>query len=86
MIREKKFLITVRGLYMSKEAFSYVIYMIHACANKWNMMPSEVYRKLQSVGCIDCYLVPHYDILHTQGTGYIVDDIKEYLAVRGVEI
>lgn len=71
---------------MNKESFSFVVYMIHACANKWNMMPSEVYQKLQSVGCIDCYLVPHYDILHTQGTGYIVDDIKEYLTVRGVTI
>lgn len=46
---------------MNKESFSFVIYMIHACANKWNMMPSEVYRKMQSVGCIDGYLVPHFD-------------------------
>ncbi len=68
---------------MNKESFSFVVYMIHACANKWNMMPSEVYQKLQSVGCIQCYLVPHYDILHTQGTSYIVDDIKRYLEVRG---
>ena len=71
---------------MNKEAFSFVVYMIHACADKWKMMPSEVYRSLQSVGCIDGYLVPHYDILHTQGTGYIVDDIKEYLEMRGVII
>ncbi|MBD5491771.1 MAG: DUF3791 domain-containing protein [Lachnospiraceae bacterium] len=71
---------------MNKESFSFVVYMIHACADKWKMMPSEVYRRLQSVGCIDGYLVPHYDILHTQGTGYIVDDIKEYLKVRGVVI
>ena len=71
---------------MNKEAFSFVVYMIHACADKWKMMPSEVYQRLQSVGCIDGYLVPHYDILHTQGTGYIVDDIKEYLEMRGVII
>ena len=71
---------------MNKESCSFVVYMIHACANKWKMMPSEVYQKLQSVKCIECYLVPHYDILHTQGTGYIVDDIKEYLEVRGVTI
>ncbi len=55
---------------MNKESFSFVIYMIHACADKWDMMPSEVYQKLQSTGCIGCYLVPHYDVLHTQVTGY----------------
>ena len=71
---------------MNKESFSFVVYMIHACADKWNMLPSEVYRKLQSAGCIDSYLVPHYDILHTQGTGYIVEDIREYLKARGVAI
>lgn len=71
---------------MDKESFSFVVYMIHACASKWDKLPSEVYQKLQSAGCIDGYLVPYYDILHTQGTDYIVDDIKEYLEVRGVAV
>ncbi|MDE6404043.1 MAG: DUF3791 domain-containing protein [Lachnospiraceae bacterium] len=71
---------------MNRESFSFVVYMIHACADKWNMMPTEVYRKLQSARCIDGFLVPHYDILHTQGSGCIVDDIKKYLEVRGVVI
>ena len=71
---------------MNKDSFSFVVYMIHACAGKWNMLPSEVYRKLQSAGCIEHYLVPHYDILHTQGTGYVVSDIEEYLELRGVAI
>lgn len=71
---------------MNQESFSFVVYMIHACAEKWNVLPSEVYRKLQSVGCIENYLVPHYDILHTQGTGYLVDDIKEYLELRGIAV
>ena len=71
---------------MSKESFSFVIYMIHACANQWGKVPSDVYKLLQQTGCIDNYLVPHYDILHTQGTDYIVEDINEYLGIRGVKI
>ncbi|MBR4164533.1 MAG: DUF3791 domain-containing protein [Solobacterium sp.] len=71
---------------MNKESFSFVVYMIHACANKWHKMPSDIYKLLQKTGCIDHYLVPHYDILHTQGTDYIVEDIKEYLQIRGVKI
>ena len=58
--------------------------MIHACAQKWKMLPSEVYKKLQDSGCIDQFLVPHYDILHTQGTEYIVENINDYLSARGV--
>ena len=71
---------------MNKESFSFVVYIIHACANKWDMLPSKVYQKLQNAECIDRYLVPHYDILHTQGTDYIVDDIEKYLEVRGIAI
>ena len=53
----------MRRLWVNKESFSFVVYMIHACANKWNMMPSEVYQKLQSVGCIQCYFVfPDYSL------------------------
>ena len=71
---------------MDRESFSFVIYMIHACANRWRKVPSDVYKMLQKTGCIDNYLVPYYDILHTQGTDYIVDDIEEYLGIRGVRV
>lgn len=71
---------------MNAESFPFVVYLIHACANRWGSTPKNVYRKLKTTGCIDQYLIPHYDILHTQGTDYIVDDIREYLNVRGVTV
>ncbi len=71
---------------MNRDSFSFVIYMIHACANRWGKVPSDVYKLLQKTGCIDNYLVPYYDILHTQGTDFIVEDIKEYLGIRGVRV
>lgn len=71
---------------MNRDSFSFVVYMIHACANKWGMFPSEIYWKLKKTGCIEHYLVPHYEVLHTQGTDYVVEDIKEYLEVRGMTV
>ena len=71
---------------MSKKAFSFVIYMIHICADKWQMSPAQVYHKLCEADCIDGYLVPHYDVLHTQGSDYIAADIKEYLLNRGISL
>ena len=71
---------------MSQESFSFVIYMIHACAAKWKTTPSKVYAKLRESDCIDQYLIPNYDILHTQGTNFIVEDIEEYLFLRGVAV
>ena len=57
---------------MDENKFSFVVYMIHACADRWNVAPSKV------------YLVPNYDILHTQSTNYVVQDIEEYLNERGI--
>ena len=71
---------------MDKDSFSYVIYMIHACANNWKYNPSEVYKKMKSANCIMGFLVPNYEVLHTQSTQYVMEDIKEYLNVRGVSI
>ena len=64
---------------MNKETFEFVVYMIHACAHKWGQSPSVVYMRMQQSGCIVNYLIPHYDVLHTQGTPYIVTDIEKYL-------
>ena len=32
------------------------------------------------------YIIPEYEILHTQGKEYIVDDIIEVMEERGVKI
>ena len=71
---------------MDKESFDFVVYMFHACANRWHKTPSDIYRLLHNSGCIDNYLVLHYDVLHTLETEYIVEDVKEYLAIRGINI
>jgi chloramphenicol O-acetyltransferase len=71
---------------MNQESFEFVVYMIHAFANKWNRLPSFVYRKLAESGCILKFLVPNYEILHTQSTDFVVSDIEEYLNVRKVAI
>lgn len=71
---------------MNEDCFSFIIYMIHACAGRWNIAPSRVYFALKKSGCLDQYLVPNYDILHTQGINYIVQDIEEYLKAREVTV
>ena len=73
-------------LTMDKDSFAFVIYMIHACATRWSQTPSDVYKKLQATDCISNYLVKHYDVLHTLSSQYLVDDIQQYLAIRGVTI
>ena len=71
---------------MNKDSLAFVIYMIHRCANQWNLTPAKVYQMLEETGCIQTYLVPHYEVLHTQSSGYVLEDIQQYLQRRGVAV
>lgn len=43
-------------------------------------------KKLKDSDCINKLLVQYYDILHSQGTAFVVGDIEDYLAARGVSV
>ena len=68
---------------MNEATFSFTIYLIHELAEVWNMLPGKVFQILKRTGCIDNYLIPHYDVLHTLGTKYLIEDIDEYVKTRG---
>ncbi len=42
-----------------------------------------MFRLLKRSGCLDSYIVPHFDVLHTLGKNYLISDIEEYLKPRG---
>ena len=71
---------------MNQDTLEFVVYVIHACAKKWNMPPAKVYRIIEEKGCVSQYLTPFYDILHTQGINYLVHDIEGYMENRGVAL
>ena len=71
---------------MDRDSCTFVIYMIHTCADRWSSSPATVYKMLNESGCISNYLVPHYDVLHTQSSGYVAEDIEEYLSKRGITV
>lgn len=71
---------------MNRDSFEFVVYLIHACARKWHKTPMEVYQTMEKADCVSSYLVPFYDVLHTQGVKYLVSDIEEYLKIRGVAV
>ena len=71
---------------MTQSSMEFVVYMIHYCANKWGISPAAVYQLLNESGCIANYLVPHYEVLHTQSSEYILNDIVIYLKRKGIEL
>lgn len=69
---------------MNKDVLEFLTFCVGAVALHLNLSRQEVYRRLKSSGTIDDYIVPGYDVLHTFGRSYIVDDITDFMKSKGV--
>lgn len=65
----------------------FVIFCIENIALKLKVNAEEVYIALiEKSSILNDYIVPEYEMLHTQSKEYIVDDIIEVMEERGVKI
>ncbi len=65
----------------------FAVFCIENVAEALGKPSDAVYRALTGRGDIlNQYIVPSYDVLHTQGRTYIVNDICEVMAERGVSV
>ena len=65
----------------------FVIFCIENLAAKTGMDPREIYRLLaEQTDLLTGYILPCYEVLHTQGKEYILEDLLEVLQEKGVTI
>lgn len=62
---------------------AFVVFLIHALSEAWGMATPKVYALLKTSGALDRYIIPYYDVLHTCGSQYLVEDVSGYLRDRG---
>lgn len=69
------------------EELEFAIFCIENIAARLGVKAGRVYNALtQKSNILSGYIVPEYEILHTQSKDYIVDDIIELLKERNVEV
>ena len=68
---------------MKFEQLDFVTYCINNLASRLSLSQRTVYRMLKDSGIID-YIVKGYDILHTFGKDYLMDDLIGYMREKGV--
>ena len=73
---------------MGKEE-SDILYFISFCLEHYKMQKglsgSEALKLFDKNGVTE-YLGKHYDVLHTQSSRYVMDDIQIYLQQRGIAV
>ena len=71
---------------LEKKELTFVIFILHALGQHWNMTTPEVYEILNTTGILDDYIIKCYDVLHTLGKEYLVEDITEFAREKGIDV
>ena len=69
---------------MNFETLSFVTFCVGSLADALKISAGQVYRMLRTSGILEDYLIPNYDVLHTFGKEYIVEDLILCLKEKGV--
>ena len=65
----------------------FAVFCIENVAIKLNVNAERVYQAFREKSDIlNDYIVPEYEILHTQSREYIVNDLLDVMKERGVEV
>ena len=65
----------------------FAIFCVENVAIKLNVSAEKVYDALaEKSDILNSYIVPCFDVLHTQGKDYIVNDILDVIKERGITV
>ena len=66
---------------VSKPAFEFFTYMLEKYAISKGISGLQAYAIFKEYNA-DEFLIDHYDLLHTQGTGYVLDELDRFMHRR----
>lgn len=71
---------------LEKKELTFVVFILYALGEHWKMTTPEVYEILSTTGILDYYIIKCYDVLHTLGKEYLVEDITEFVREKGIDV
>lgn len=65
----------------------FAVFCIENIASRLERNAEEIYKMLtEESNILSDYIIPEYEILHTQSKDYIVDDIISLMQERGIKV
>lgn len=69
---------------MSEKELEFVTFCIGNLSDRLNKSQTEVYNLLNDSGILQDYIVDSYDVLHTFGKDYLMDDLVSLMQEKQV--
>lgn len=71
----------------NERELEFAVFCIENVADGLGVNPVSIYDAFtKKSDILNNYIVPEYEVLHTQGKSYIVDDLLEVMRWKGIEI
>lgn len=67
---------------MNIKQLTFLVFIINKYALATKQSVIEVYHQFEKLQLLDNYLIRHFDVLHTLGENYLVEDLKELVALK----
>ena len=75
------------GKIKNSNELEFVVFCIENVATKLGVEAERVYQTFtEQSDILHGYIVPEYEVLHTQSREYIVDDLIDVMKEKGVEV
>lgn len=71
---------------MNEAVIEFTVFCIENVAEELGITGTEAFNALDSSGILDSYIIPSYDVLHTQGRKYVVSDIIGVMKDKGLAV
>lgn len=69
---------------MNPEQLNFTTYCVGILAEALGVSEPQAYSLLRGSGVLSDYILPAYDVLHTFGRQYLVEDLTECMREKGV--
>ncbi|WP_252254595.1 DUF3791 domain-containing protein [Clostridium sp. ZBS12] len=69
-----------------KRELEFSVFIINKLSDYLKKPESEIYKILSETNILDDYIIKCYDVLHTIGNEYLMEDITELIKERGIKL
>lgn len=70
----------------NKKELEFTVFIINKLSDYLGKPVYEVYQILKDTDILEGYIIACYDVLHTLGSEYLMEDITEVLKERGIKL
>ncbi len=68
----------------SEKELEFILFYVEFVVKSLNQEPDMIYQKLKESGLLQNYIIDNFDVLHTLGKDYLVDDIIQIMKERNL--